>query len=294
MIPASASAGSGARQMFRWTRGVPRRFCCSGRLTGIGGDFRHFARERINNSLDATPFVVFESGTRFLFRSGGKTIGSGGHANPAKHLESALTSNKSSRTTFRLRPSSLSNRERTSIVLPKKMKPIIVCLFLLVVALPDIGYCDELKPEDRWPIAVNKLFGTWVSVATKGLGDDTKVQLTFSEDGSIRTRFTMGGHVDDNKGIYTVGKSHIYFWAGGPPEGVEVEDPDEHHQAMLMTYKIDGGKLKLTILDGADRAHVTLRKTKGEQDGAEQPATALESKPEGKKKPKPESEGRSQ
>ena len=40
----------------------------------------------------------------------------GGHANPAKHLESALTSNKSSRTTFRLRPSSLSNRERTSIV----------------------------------------------------------------------------------------------------------------------------------------------------------------------------------
>ena len=77
-------------------------------------------RERINNSLDATPFVVFESGTRFLFRSGGKTIGSGGHANPAKHLESALTSNKSSRTTFRLRPSSLSNRERTSIVLLRK------------------------------------------------------------------------------------------------------------------------------------------------------------------------------
>ena len=35
-------------------------------------------------------------------------------------------------------------------------------------------------------------------------------------------------------------------------------------------------------------------KTKAEQGSAEQPATASESKPEGEKKPKPESEGRSQ
>ena len=35
-------------------------------------------------------------------------------------------------------------------------------------------------------------------------------------------------------------------------------------------------------------------RTRAEQDGSEQPATAPESKPEGEKKPKPESEGRSQ
>ena len=39
---------------------------------------------------------------------------------------------------------------------------------------------------------------------------------------------------------------------------------------------------------------ITAETKKNEQCSAEQPATASESKPEGEKKPKPESEGRSQ
>ena len=50
---------------------------------------------------------------------------------------------------------------------------------------------------------------------------------------------------------------------------------------------------KVAAIYGLPDSH-TLDQTKGEQDGAEQPATAPESKPEGEKKPKTESEGRSQ
>ena len=47
----------------------------------------------------------------------------------------------------------------------------------------------------------------------------------------------------------------------------------------------------LASLISQERASET---TKAEQDGADQPATAPESKPEGDSKPQPESEGRSQ
>ena len=136
-------------------------------------------------------------------------------------------------------------------------------LFLLVSTLSSSAIAEE--PDEHWVSAIKRLFGTWESTDTRGFDDDTKVQIKFCHDGSICTKFTMGGIEDENKGIYTVGKSHIYFWADGPPAGVEVEDPEEHHQAMLMTYQLEGDRLKLTILDGKDRFFVTLKKRKREQ-----------------------------
>ena len=60
----------------------------------------------------------------------------------------------------------------------------------------------------------------------------------------------------------------------------------------------------MTVLSVGRRYSITLSRTTGldtgnpktetEQDGADQPATAPESKPEGNQKPKPEAEGRSQ
>ncbi len=164
-------------------------------------------------------------------------------------------------------------------------------LSILILLLSGSAFGEE--PQDNWIASIKKLFGTWDSISAEGLGDDTKVQMTFGTDGTIRTRFTVRAFVDDKKGIYTVGKSHIYFWAGGPPDGVEVEDPDEHSQAMLMSYEFEGDILKVTMLDGSDRAVVTLRKQEAEQAGTGQPATRPESKSEGGDKPQPESEGRS-
>ena len=66
-------------------------------------------------------------------------------------------------------------------------------------------------------------------------------------------------------------------------EAVRSDFPDKDEFVVRVT-----DKSVVEIFDG-------LRKTAtAEQAGAEQPATALESKPEGQKKPKPESEGRSQ
>ncbi len=171
------------------------------------------------------------------------------------------------------------------------MKLLTLQIMLLFLALSGSAFAEE--PKSQWVEAIKKLFGTWDSISVKGMGDDTRLQMTFGSDGSIRTKMIKGRFEDVNQGVYTVGKSHIYFWTGGPPDGVEVEDPEEHSQAMLMTYQFADGNLKLTILDGADRAVAVLKKTKAEQGGARRPATAGDSKSKGSEKPKPESEERS-
>ena len=68
-----------------------------------------------------------------------------------------------------------------------------------------------------------------------------------------------------------------------------------HHTRYLLAF--NDGKYSFARIENHDliKKEVTIRKpNKAQQDGADQPATALESKPEGKEKPKPESEGRSQ
>ena len=50
----------------------------------------------------------------------------------------------------------------------------------------------------------------------------------------------------------------------------------------------------VTVMIGNVHQSVWVSRTKREQDGADQPATAPESKPEGGEKPQPEAEGRSQ
>jgi hypothetical protein len=164
-------------------------------------------------------------------------------------------------------------------------------LIVLMLLLSGNAFGEE--PNDSWVASIKKLFGTWESVSAEGGGDSTKFRFTFGMDGTISTKFTVGTFVDDKKGVYTVGRNHIYFWAEGPPTGVNVEDPKAHSQAMLMSYKFEGDTLKVVILDGSDRAILTLKKSTSEQAGTELPATRPESKSEGSDKTQSEAEARS-
>jgi hypothetical protein len=57
---------------------------------------------------------------------------------------------------------------------------------------------------------------------------------------------------------------------------------------------LDSIAIILPIREGAERAETAVGNNFGEQGGARQPTTALDSKSEGNEKPNPESEGRSQ
>ncbi len=68
-----------------------------------------------------------------------------------------------------------------------------------------------------------------------------------------------------------------------------------HHTRYLLAF--NDGEYSFSRIENHDlvKQVVTIREpNKAQQDGADQPATAPESKSEGKDKPKPESEGRSQ
>ena len=78
-------------------------------------------------------------------------------------------------------------------------------------------------------------------------------------------------------------------------------ESDDRSEAALLGYTIENPKgvnTKLVKYDGETEwltwINESFRKDDAEQYGAEQPATAPESKPEGEQKPEPESEGRSQ
>jgi len=93
----------------------------------------------------------------------------------------------------------------------------------------------------------------------------------------------------------------IYFTSGGVTYNHTAEYLRDGHKygAVVVTrhYSGNGAHRGLVGIRGTedfDFERFDPRKTKAEQDGADQPATAPESKPERNSEPQPESEGRSQ
>lgn len=148
-----------------------------------------------------------------------------------------------------------------------------------------------------WPSAIKNLFGSWDSnsIEEKGLTVKSRFSIRFLEDGTFITKFSKGEREGEElKGIYAVGKDHIYLWSGGPPSDEADIDPNDFYRALLMSYKFDGHQLKVEFIDGSPtRLSYTLTKFNAEQGGARQPATRPESKLEDGDKPQPGVEGRS-
>lgn len=128
----------------------------------------------------------------------------------------------------------------------------------------------ETEPKSDWftPffVAQPELFsGRFVSSDSIRIG--YVASLRFSGTGAMRTHYLfdlVGDH-----------PSLIESVSAGRVRSIDF-DSDEEYQAALKTFDREAGLLN------------------GEQVGADQPATAPESKPEGKEKHQPESEGRSQ
>ena len=116
----------------------------------------------------------------------------------------------------------------------------------------------------KWPNAITNLFGAWESnsIEVKDRAVKSRFSITFQEDGTFITKFFKGEREGEElKGVYAVGKHHIYLWSGGPPSDDVDVDPKEYYRALLMSYKFDGDQLKVEFLEGSPtRQSYTLKK----------------------------------
>ena len=151
--------------------------------------------------------------------------------------------------------------------------------------------------------------GEWTSGVVKVPSTDKRIYLvTIKEDGSVRTgsyKYTSKSEKDED------GNERVTVGLGSAIENVKyrkvdlkggkvaITDADAEAGVTSITYSILGNKLirKVVGLTTNERVYVRVggsKNERGQQGGADQPATAPEPKPEGNKKPKPDSEGRSQ
>jgi hypothetical protein len=142
------------------------------------------------------------------------------------------------------------------------MKLLHIFLFLAIFS----GGLVAEEQAMKWPHAITNLFGSWESnsIEVKDLAVKSRFSITFQEDGTFITKFFKGEREGEElKGVYAVGRDYIYLWSGGPPSDDVDVDPKEYYRALLMSYKFDGGQLKVEFLEGSrTRQSYTLKKIK--------------------------------
>ena len=173
------------------------------------------------------------------------------------------------------------------------MKPLLLLLLLLV----SISF---LIAEDIRFLPLNKVSDDWEVVKVAIIKDRTQsVQYTFTIRNQSTEALKVGGAKGQANANLSLGQGHVLFAEAchlphtnmtiepGAVINATVPAVDSFEQDLVnLVIFVEGERISLGSM-----ADITKN---GQQDGAGQPATALDSKEEGVEKPQPESERRSQ
>lgn len=153
---------------------------------------------------------------------------------------------------------------------------------------PYIRFMERLEKEAKKPARDSKYIGQWGETST------SRPQLNLVADGTFTWDY---GH---SKGVGIWREHHEgIIWIGFAQTEKDDAGKEWTWYATHYCYLKDDDTLVQDHIDYTDTYKRHLRAapngtTNGEQDGADQPATAPESKSEAQEKPQPESEGRPQ
>ena len=200
-----------------------------------------------------------------------------------------------------------------------------VCAISLVAAETPREFAKRFyAAHQTWPIRgvptteqeelVSRFLGAEIIHAFRRVNEHRRLEAEqFDPENPMKPRWCMEGNVfcDNWEGItrFSIGKAkrregrwiveaHLEYVEGGishPWTDRLVLDRSGEDWVLADIEYNRGGTLLTLILEELTEADAEIPKNnKGEQGGADQPATALESKPQGNQKPKPESEVRPQ